>query len=73
MDEYKEYMNKNLFELVKRLEELKVAEYKYEILTKYIKSEANEIYFDKIKLLRMIDILDGKKIEEIMQEKNKDE
>ena len=73
MDEYKEYMNENLFKLVKRLEELKVAEYKYEILTEYIKSEANEIYFDKIKLLRMIDILDGKKIEEIMQEKNKDE
>ena len=60
MDEIKQGL---LTEVIKSIEELKLAELKYHILTEYIKSEANAIYFDKDKILKMIEILDGKKIE----------
>ncbi len=64
-------MDKNLFdEVYSKLYELKVVEYKYRILTQYIKDEAKGIYFDKEKILKMIEILDAKKNEDIENKEN---
>ena len=52
-------------EIVKDIMDLKIIEFKYKVLTAYIKLEAKkEIYFDKDKILKMIDILEQKEIEE---------
>ena len=62
-------------EVVKRIVDLKITEFKYEVLTAYIRLEAKkEIFIDKDKILRMVDILDKKEIEEkIEKEEMKDE
>ena len=57
-------------EVVKRIVDLKIIEFKYEVLTAYIRLEAkNEMFFDKDKIVRMVDILDQKEIEEKIEEK----
>jgi len=68
-----ETTKKLFYEVQHRVEHLKLTEYKYTILVNYIKEEAKkEIYFDRDKILKMIDILDQKTAEE-EQEKNKNE
>lgn len=63
-----------LWEFIKnRVEELKESELKYHILTEYIKNEAKDIYFDRDKILKMIDILDQKKLENEEKEKIENE
>lgn len=65
-------MDEKIFiELTKRIEALKLIEFKYNILIKYIFNEANEIYFDKLKILKMIDILNGNETKN--KEKNENE
>lgn len=62
-----------LWEFIKnRVKELQESELKYHILTEYIKNEAKDIYFDRDKILKMIDILDQKPAEE-KEEKEQNE
>ena len=52
-------------EIVKDIMDLKIIEFKYKVLTAYLKLEAKkELYFEKDKILKIIDILDQKGIEE---------
>ena len=68
-----ETTKKLLCEIQHRMEILKLTEYKYTVLVDYIKEEAKSIYFDRDKILRMIEILEQKPIEEIKEQKQIEE
>lgn len=50
--------------------DLKLTEQKYNILVEYIKSQANEVYFDKDKILNFINILENKRGKENEKEQS---
>lgn len=52
-------------EILKDIMDLKIIEFKYKVLTAYIKLEAKkELFFDKEKIVKLIDVLEQKEIEE---------
>lgn len=53
--------------------ELKQVELKYKFLIDFIKNEAKEIYFDKDKVLKLIDFLNNEKTEKIEERNNENE
>lgn len=62
--------NKTLFGLMNDIIELKQTELKYKFLIDFIKNEAEEIYFDKAKILKVVDFLTNEKTEKIKEERN---
>lgn len=65
--------NKTLFGLMNDIIELKQVELKYKFLIDFIKNEAKEIYFDKDKVLKLIDFLNNEKTEKIEERNNENE